>query len=170
MGSVSSTASRNITAPITLNNTTPAADGGIGFDRTNEDLAIGDGTAGQLVHMGAWKTFTVVVTGFSADPANMVGRYSLVGKTCTLSVYMPTTGTSNATTFTVTAPFTSANQGVQYQSSNGQCTDNGAYYGAVFADLSPNTTSIALTRNFGNLGWTASAGKNANFMLTFEII
>lgn len=159
------------TSPSTiLQNVVSTTDGDMGFDRTNEDLSIGDGAAAQLVHMGAWKTFTVTVTGFSSNPANMVGRYSLVGKTCTMVVYMPTTGTSNATTLTVTAPFTSANQGVQYQSTNGQCTDGGAYYGAVFADLSPNSTSISLSRAAGTLGWTASLGKSANFMLTFEII
>lgn len=162
---------KTVTAPtMTLANTTPTADGGIGFDRTNEDLVLGDGAASQLVHMGAWKTWTVGVTGFSADPASMVGRYCLVGKMCTLAVYMPNLGTSNATTFTVTGiPFTAKNATVHYFSTDGQCTDASAYYGAVFCDISPGGTTIVLTRNFGNLGWTNSGTKGANFNITYEI-
>ena len=157
------------TPTLVLADTVPTADGSMGFDRTNEDLAIGDGSAGQLVHMGAWKTYAVTVTGFSADPASMVGRYSLIGKTCIYCVYMPNTGTSNSTAFTVSAPFTSANAVAHYITANGQCTDNGAYYGSLFGDLPPNSATITLSRNFGNLGWTAANGKNANFVMIYEI-
>jgi hypothetical protein len=50
---------------ILLRNNVPTANGSIGYDQTNKDLAVGDGSAGQLVHMGAWKAFTPVWSNFT---------------------------------------------------------------------------------------------------------
>lgn len=117
---------------------------------------------------GAWQAYTPTVAGFSADPSGIVARYALFGKTCIYNVYMPNTGTSNATSFTITAPFTSRNATSHFLG-YGQGTDNGAYQANVLADLAPNTATITLNTGGGATGWTNSGNKAANFTLIFEI-
>lgn len=78
---------------------TTTTDGALKFDRTNEDLSIGDGSASQIVHMGAWKTWTPTVTQ-STTPTFTTTRalYTQVGKTviahCTLQFDGGTSGTA----------------------------------------------------------------------------
>lgn len=98
---------------VELKGGTTTADGNIAFDRTNEDLSVGDGTASQVVHMGAWKTWTPVFTGFSVDPIVNSARYIEIGKL--VIVHLNTgNGTSNATTFTMTLPIVAANTSRQH--------------------------------------------------------
>lgn len=53
-----------------------------------------------------WLTYVPTITGYSANPTNVVYRYMLRGNNCTVQMAETTGGTSNATTKTYTAPFT----------------------------------------------------------------
>lgn len=69
------------TPTLVLANTTPTADGGIGFDRTNENLVIGDGTNSQILHMGVWKTWTPTFTNLTVGNGTLSAYYAQIGKT-----------------------------------------------------------------------------------------
>jgi len=72
-----------ITTPtLTLADTSPTADGGIGFDRTNENLSVGDSSASQIIHMGVWAAFMPTWTGVTYGAGGVrTGAYCLIGKT-----------------------------------------------------------------------------------------
>lgn len=73
---------------LILANTSPTADGSVGFDRTNENLQIGDGTNSQKVHMGAWTSFTPALTNVTLGSGTLTGSYALSGKTCIYRIYL----------------------------------------------------------------------------------
>jgi hypothetical protein len=119
---------------------------------------------------GTWvPTFPL---GFSAAPAGGLYRYILTGKLCTLFVRMPNNGTSNAGTFQMIAPFTSADVDTNMVWGNAllSCVDNGAVLGATGnAYIANNSNVIIIQKLPDGTAWTASGGKRANFTLSFEI-
>jgi len=118
-----------------------------------------------------WFGYTPTYSGFSANPTS-VARFCIVGRVCRVQVTMTAAGTSNATTFTVSAPVTSAN----IPNSRAGNTwlgamDNGAYLpapGRVY--ILHNSGTITIHKNMdGSVAWTASGQKYANFGLEYEI-
>jgi hypothetical protein len=78
-----------VTEPvIILPNSTPTTDGAIGFDRTNEYLNIGYGTATHTMRVGAWTSFTPTWTAAGGTPAlgtsDVFCYYTRIGKTTTV--------------------------------------------------------------------------------------
>ena len=80
---------KTLTSPvINLANSDPTADGGIGFNQTNEDLSVGDGSTARKIHMGAWGTFSPAwVQSAGGTPAfgnaAINCRYTTIGRMCT---------------------------------------------------------------------------------------
>jgi hypothetical protein len=101
---------KTITTPtLELANTSPTADGGIGYDRTEEELQIGDGTNSLFTRMGAWKSFTPSWTNLTVGNGTNVGSYAIHGKTCvfrTTLTFGSTTSISGAVSYTL--PVTAA--------------------------------------------------------------
>lgn len=152
---------------LILKSGTTSTDGAIAYDRTNEDLSVGDGSVSQIVHMGEWKTWTPVFTGFSSDPPVNSARYTQIGKLVIARVNM-SNGTSNATTFTITLPI-SADGDVKQFFTLPVVTDNGV------ASTTPGLlkTRAGLTiadvyRDSANLAWTASGSKKVQFTIAYE--
>jgi hypothetical protein len=138
--------------------TAKIADGNI----TNAKLST---TAGELG--GAWKSWTPTITGFSADPADGLYYYTLIGKTCHLSVRMPNSGTSNATTFTLSLPFTARTGSVCTRLCTG--IDNGTDTVAMAVISSSDYTVATLWKGTTVGGaWTNSGAKRINFDMTYE--
>ncbi|MFC1559723.1 hypothetical protein ACFL4F_01315, partial [Candidatus Margulisiibacteriota bacterium] len=82
---------------------TAKRDRGMKFDGTNEDLSIGDGTNSQIVHMGAWKTWTPTWTNLTVGNGTVTARYTKVGKFVRAQVrivFGSTTAISGAVSFT----------------------------------------------------------------------
>jgi hypothetical protein len=69
------------TPTLVLADTSPTADGGIGFDRTGEDLQVGDGTNSQVVHLGAWTAYSPTLTNITSTAPTQSFAWSQVGKT-----------------------------------------------------------------------------------------
>jgi hypothetical protein len=138
--------------------TAKIADGNI----TNAKLST---TAGELG--GAWKSWTPTITGFSANPANGLYYYTLIGKTCHLSVRMPNSGTSNATTFTLSLPFTARTGSMCTRLCTG--VDNSGDTLAIAVISSSNYAVATLWKGatFGG-AWTNSGAKRINFDMTYE--
>lgn len=93
---------KTLTSPV-LSDTTPTADGAIGFDRTNENLVVGDGTNSQVVGLGEWKTWTPTWTNLTVGNGTQISKYTQIGKTVhyyikfTLGSTSAVTGASNFT-------------------------------------------------------------------------
>jgi len=116
---------------------------------------------------GVWTTWTPTLTGFSSNPPNSIYRYCLVGKKCSVIVSQASAGTSNANTFTISAPFKA-----RYQTSNSIARMQDAYnysYGVGMVMISTGSQTFALYTATGSTGWTASSGKSAMFTITYEI-
>jgi hypothetical protein len=118
-----------------------------------------------------YSTWTPTFTGFSADPASPICRYVLVGKMCTAFVRLPNTGTSNATTFTVSAPFTAATvANMLWGTTWWTAVDNGVTLtvpGRLW--IASAGTAFLLYKDTTGAAWTNSGTKSANFTLTYEI-
>ena len=111
-------------------------------------------------------TWTPTFTGFSADPTNVVARYSLNGKWCTLTCTM-TSGTSNATGFTITLPFTARAVTVH---SGALAVDNGTGQGTPLrVDLAASSNIATLYKTPAGTAWTASGSKGCRMEFTYEI-
>lgn len=113
-------------------------------------------------------TWVPTFVGFSADPTDVICRYSLIGKVCIASVYMGTSGTSNATNFTMTAPLTSANIAGNSWINQTYYLDNSAAGSGGIATIAANSTTITLLKASA-ANWTASGGKRASFIFVYEV-
>lgn len=102
-------------------------------------------------------------TGYSANPATVNARYALLDKMCTVT-YDSGTGTSNATTTTITLPFQAKylSRYVIYGTNSGT-----AVYAMLQTRSGSNIADLFLTAAGG--AWTASGAKRGNFTITYEI-
>lgn len=78
-----------------------------------------------------------------------------------------TAGTSNATTFTITAPFTAANTTTQLHTGM-RIMNNGTRAGAGMISTIANSNILNVFRDGVPTAWTASGNKEATFFLTYE--
>lgn len=113
--------------------------------------------------IGEWNDWTPTWTGFSANPSSIIARYTLNGKMCSVYLYC-VAGTSNATTFTLTLPFTSksVNRSLQIGQDNG---------GNVYSYVSTAVSTNILTCNkiVTSPSWTSSGSKFIYLSFTYEI-
>lgn len=128
-----------------------------------------DGTNFQLdiSNIGTWTGWVPTITGFSAGtPTYTYARYTLIGKMCTVSFAM-SAQTSNATTLTITLPFTAAEAPVLMGS---VCTDNGAGQStSPRFDLAAGSNVATVYKAPAGTAWTASGSKNIRFTFIYEI-
>jgi len=116
--------------------------------------------------IGQWQAWVPTFTGFSADPTSVTARYTLSGKMCT-AYFFATSGTSNATTFTITLPFAAANV-EDPQTFAGNVVDNGTgKVGIVRTRVNSNVLDVY--NGATGTAFTASGAKNAAFSITYEI-
>lgn len=117
---------------------------------------------------GTWSNWTVSYTGFSANPSSVTSRYFLIGKMCTVWLTAGS-GTSNATTFTITLPF--AASAVTGQSFTVIITDSvggTSSAGRLVTRVGSNVADVYKTVALG--AFTNSGTKNVILGgLTFEI-
>jgi len=125
---------------------------------------------GQPPDCPTWFSFTPVFTGFSADPANNVCRYYVVGSAITVNIRMSSNGTSNSTAFSIAAPVTAKTitSGGWYNAMAIYIDDTTIKYGYGVVVIASGGTSIVFQTTSGSDGWTASGGKRCNCQLTYE--
>lgn len=109
--------------------------------------------------------------GFSSDPTHVV-VYAYDTKMCHFWFWATTNGTSNATSFTMSSPFTAKTVGgMSYVGSMGRYTDNGAASvrgeGRIY--IQSGTSTIYLQTAASTGAWTASGNKSASGMISFPI-
>ena len=152
-GSFTGSFTGNVNASIlSLANTTPTVNGDIGYDQTNKDLVVGDGSVSQKIRLGAPIDFsgTINPTGFASVTVNTAVYWNLgVAKI----VYVDISGTSNASTFGFTLPTTPTTStrwsGLASTSNNA----NGA--SPALAVITASSTTGAFHLNYATNTWTA---------------
>ncbi len=139
---------------LILGDGTVTVDGEIKFDRTNEDLSIGDGSASQIIHMGVWKTYTPVWTNLTVGNGTSSGRYTQIGKTVhvQISVLLGSTSSIDGAVI-VTLPITMASlSGANFALGIVTFLDQGVGYfvGHIGED---STTSVRVNTLIGNVAF-----------------
>jgi hypothetical protein len=111
--------------------------------------------------------YTPTFTGFSVNPAVGDGssRFAVNGMTCVWEHHWSTSGTSNATTFTMTAPIALAT----YVEAQCRIINNGAAVAAPGIVQLSSSTVVGLFRDGTGAAWTNANAKNAFFCLVYQI-
>jgi hypothetical protein len=122
------------------------------------------------VPLGAWTDWSPTITGFSSDPADGVYTYTKVGKTCTLCIRQPTSGTSNATTFTISLPFTAATRTNMVWSAPGRVVNSGSVQATPgILLIASGGTVVNVYKDYAAAAFTASGNKNlASATIVYE--
>lgn len=121
-----------------------------------------------------WFNFTTTYGGFSANPTPATIRYKIVGRHVFVRVYPTALGTSNATTFTITVPVTSANQtdgasGYSPWGGAGRCADNSTVKTSPCSwEVPPNGTTVEFYDDAAQSAWTSSGSKGFFVTLYYE--
>jgi hypothetical protein len=145
---------------------------------TNSDYAMADATitdrwlarANQPAAWPEWFNYAPTFTGFSADPAGGVYRWRADGRRIEIFIRQSAAGTSNATTFTISAPVTAKEiTGMIWRGTAGvqDNTVNLTAFGSVRIITEAATISV-FTDALGG-AWTDSGAKAAlNAWLVYE--
>lgn len=122
------------------------------------------------IYKTRWLSYTPTKTGYSTAPTNSVYEYYVDENVVKIMFSENTAGTSNATTKTYTAPFTTlATANYQYNPALPGPTDNGSTVAAGFVYIANNSNSIGFYRS-GAVNWTASGSCiMGRFMIEFRI-
>lgn len=116
------------------------------------------------------QTWSPTLVGFSANPTSTVYKYYKSGNIVTCVVRQGGLGTSNATNFTISLPFTAATISSGYWGAMiWDWTDNGVT-GTVagIATIASAGTVMTLYKGVGSTAWTAAGTKGANLTITYE--
>jgi len=111
------------------------------------------------------------LVGFSANPTTTMYEFACNGKECTVRVRQVTSGTSNATTFTISAPITAATVTNGIWGEAGLTVYNNgtrAYTGNAYINSAASVITIEL--DSAGTAWTNVNGKSVNyFNFTYRI-
>ena len=140
---------------------------GVLIDDSNNVTFPGDITYNSKV-LGAWQSWTPTQTGWTALPTGIY-NYMLVGKTCYVNIYI-SAGTSNATTATLSLPFT-ASSATNMWGVCGRSMDNGVTLTAPSIwNVNGGATSVQFGKAYGAVGgWTASGTKRIDCQFFYII-
>lgn len=117
----------------------------------------------------SWFNYTPTFTGFSANPT-VIAKLQIQARTAEVVWQMPASGTSNAATFTMSAPVTAAT--ITNMAWHGPIIgiDNGARLtNPGRARMLTAGTVFDFYSSFGTDSWTASGNKSCNGSLRYEI-
>ena len=118
-----------------------------------------------------WFNYTATLTGFTGTPTQTANRFCVNGRACLFNI-LNISGTSNATTFTVSLPIAAAANA----SCSGRVTDNGAVQtgpGRVDIVTGSSTTVANVRKDWAGNAFTAAntkaLGAGVGAMLVYEI-
>lgn len=137
--------------------------GGAAEDLWAVQTGVGDLNYGSAD--GHWHPWVPGFTGFSADPTMTTARWTQIGRLIQIAIDM-TTGTSNATSFTITGPADSRYVigGLTYGVDNGASLSS-----AVLIQTAVGTDSLSLSSTPAGGAWTGSGSKGADINLIYEV-
>jgi hypothetical protein len=113
-----------------------------------------------------WFNWSPTFTGFSSNPTNGVYRFHINGTVCSAAIRIPASGagTSNATTFTISAPVAAKTLANAEWCGMARITDNGTIqqYNGILLIASGETSFVVAKDNTSSTSWTASGTKRLN--------
>lgn len=113
-----------------------------------------------------WFNWNADPQGFSAVPTSVAYRWTCLANLLTITYIEGVNGTSNATTFTATAPINASQSAAV---ALGATVDNSVLQTTPGrATLAAGSSTITLRKDSANGAWTASGGKRAIFQLAYE--
>lgn len=128
-------------------------------------VLMSDGANWLLVNeIGSWIPYTPVWTGFSADPTVVYAGYFRLGKQCHVVISINSSGTSNTTAMTATAPFTSLAATI-----NPALIVNAGAAALGRAQTAAGTNIITFFATAAAGAFTASSTKSGNVNFSFPI-
>ena len=122
-----------------------------------------------------WTTYVPTLTGFSANPTSTIYQYKLIMGEVFVRARQLTAGTSNATTFTMTAPFTAMTltNGI-WSTTAAPAVDNGVLTttpALVRVSSASATINVYKNTDGGTTGWTNVNGKVVGyFQLQYPLV
>lgn len=120
---------------------------------------------------GTYIDYTPTWTGVAPLPTGIVARYSLIGKTCHVKIFMSGAGTSTATTKSVTLPFSGFTSTIGQSGLINIVQDAGTIQstpGVINLPSGTNVASLFKTCNTGT-AWTASGNWTVAINFVYEI-
>jgi len=114
---------------------------------------------------GIWTSWTPVFSGFSADPTANVYMYMVIGGACTAILRSGASGTSNAGTFTISAPI-AARTLTNYVALNSAFVLDGSTGTTILHGriaIASGGTAFTIATDLDGSGWTASGGKRVTY-------
>lgn len=111
-----------------------------------------------------WFTFTTVATGYSST-TDTTGWFAVHGRLCIFGLFL--SGTSNATTLTLTLPIASANA-VNLIPIVGASNASAALVSGRI-DVAAGLTTVSAFRDVGGTAWTASGTKSLQGTFIYRI-
>lgn len=119
------------------------------------------------VYQTRWLDWAPVIVGFSANPTSATYKYQMIGNVIFLVTFQGTAGTSDATNFTETIPFSVV---ATTGGAMNLAVDNGTNLtGATRISVVGGGNSAVLATNMATGAWTNTGNKRANWQL-FAII
>lgn len=122
-----------------------------------------------LYEASGYTGYTPTFTGFSVNPT-VTARYFQLGKFVHVYINASVHGTSNATTFTMTLPFTAANTVDQYVPIAGYNNNGARGTTSGLGVITKNTNIMTLYTNTNLAAWTASNNKSPAASFEYECI
>lgn len=117
---------------------------------------------------GLWMDYgNPVFTGFSIAPTSLVSRCTMVGSLVTYQYVYAATGTSNATSYTMTAPFKALQQ---YEEGWGSYVFNNgvALTAPSLVNTQAGTNVLDIYRDVSGAAWAAANDKASTVKITYE--
>ena len=132
---------------------------------TNAKLSTAAGEPG-----GAWTDWTPTVTGFSVEPTGVTYRYKKIGRTVHLAIRQLANGTSNATSFTISLPYTATTITDMLWCGSALVSNGGVTLTTPgLLAISSGATVLDVYKDFAAGTWTASGGKRLGIgHITYE--
>ena len=111
-----------------------------------------------------WLNWVPTLTGFSADPTNTVYEYMVNSGNVVVRSRQTTAGTSNATTFTMTLPFTAKTLSNAVWHAFAQVMDNSALTTTPgLVALASGSATASLFKDTSGAAWTNANTKRASY-------
>lgn len=133
----------------------------------NNNIKSSAGIATSKLAIESWANWTPSYTGFSANPTLITRWYSIGGKTAFVTIAETSSGTSNATTFTITLPFTPKSTqfigGFRIKDNGGYSTTQGGI------GLTAGSTTASIFRDATGTAFTTSNAKACDGSFVCEI-
>lgn len=116
-----------------------------------------------------WFNYSPTWGGFSTDPSSGYTRFSVSGRTCRISIFPSSNGTSNTTSLTLTVPVASVDNGESTLGMWSTGVDNNSVLTTPGRIVLPGDSStITAYKNTASAAWTASNGKRILFEFFYE--